>query len=42
MKQLWNIVDRGGRHDDPVNGPPGAWVHRPENQVRRTRRRAHA
>ena len=30
MKQVWNIADRGGKQHDPVNGPPGAWVHRLE------------
>ena len=22
MKPIWNIADHGGKHDDPVNGPP--------------------
>jgi len=35
MKQMWNIADRGGKHHDPLNGPPGAWVH-PLEEVGRT------
>ena len=27
MKQLWNIADHGGKHHDPVNGPPSIRVH---------------
>ena len=22
MKQMWNIADHGGKHDDPFSGPP--------------------
>ncbi len=37
MKQMWNIADRGGKHHGPVNGPPGAWVHRREEVGRTVR-----
>jgi hypothetical protein len=30
-------VDRGGKHHDPVNGPPGAWVHGLEEVSRTVR-----
>ena len=30
MKQMWNIADHGGKHHDPVNGPPTIRVHRLE------------
>ena len=22
MKPMWDIADHGGKHDDPVSGPP--------------------
>jgi len=38
MKQMWNIADHGGKHHDPVNGPPTTWVHRVEEVGRTVRR----
>ncbi len=37
MKQMWNIADHGGKHDDPVNGPPTIRVHRLEEVGRTVR-----
>jgi len=37
MKQMWNIADHGGKHHDPVNGPPTTWVHRLEEVGRTVR-----
>ena len=37
MKQMWNIADHGGKHHDPVNGPPTTWVHRLEELGRTVR-----
>ena len=28
MKQMWNTADHGGKHHDPLNGLPAAWVRR--------------
>ena len=30
MNQMWNVADHGGKHHDPVSGPPTNWVHRLE------------
>jgi hypothetical protein len=27
MKEMRNIADRGGKHHDPMHGPPGTWVY---------------
>ena len=35
MREMRNIVDCGGKHRDPMNGPPGDRVHRLE-EVGRT------
>ena len=37
MKEMWNIADRGGKHHDPVNGPPTIRVYRREEAARRVR-----
>ena len=37
MKQMWDIADHGGKHDDPVSGPPTIRVHCPEEAGRTVR-----
>ena len=37
MKRIWNIADHGGKHHDPVNGPPTIRVHRLEEVGRTVR-----
>ncbi len=27
MKQMWNIADHGGKHEDPVSSPPTIRIH---------------
>ena len=27
MKPMWDIADHGGKHDDPVSGPPTIRIH---------------
>ena len=37
MKRMWDIADHGGKHDDPVSGPPTIRVHSLEEAGRTVR-----
>ena len=37
MKAMGNTADHGGKQHDPLNGPPGNWVHRLEEVGRTVR-----
>jgi hypothetical protein len=38
MKQMWDIADRGGKHDDPVSGPSTIQIRCLEEAGRTVRR----